>query len=420
MNFSEEKEKMMNTLERRRRNHSKLLVLLLTALTFIFLGGVERVHAQWSSPNTSGNTNYPNGNVGIGTTEPESLLHLAGPNGASTITFNTPGTHKFRLQTIPGILNWGAMTLNAKYNAGWYLDDTTTNGWFFKLDTRSGSNGQLNGLWLYRVPAGQNPHTDETPMFGVSSDQAYFASNVGIGTVNPGGKLQVGDGTGNITLRVVDSTGTIALGSQGGFMRMQTDGTNILFLNTGNAFAPVKASEGKFEGTGDSYFTGKVGIGVTNPTVKLDVQGDIHLSGSINAKYQDVAEWVPATHILPTGTVVVLNPAKSNEVMASEKPYDTRVAGVVSERPGLALGEAGEDKVLVATTGRVKVMVDASRAPIHIGDLLVTSDDVGVAMKSEPLNLGGAQIHRPGTLIGKALETLESGKAQILVLLSLQ
>jgi hypothetical protein len=50
----------------------------------------------------------------------------------------------------------------------------------------------------------------------------------------------------------------------------------------------------------------------------------------------------------------------------------------------------------------------------------VTSDEEGVAMKSEPLNLGGAQIHRPGTLIGKALESLESGKAQILVLLSLQ
>jgi hypothetical protein len=106
--------------------------------------------------------------------------------------------------------------------------------------------------------------------------------------------------------------------------------------------------------------------------------------------------------------------------MASTQAYDTRVAGVVSERPGLALGEAGKGKALVATTGRVKVMVDATRAPIHIGDLLVTSDEEGVAMKSEPLNLGGAQIHRPGTLIGKALETLESGKAQILVLLSLQ
>jgi len=58
--------------------------------------------------------------------------------------------------------------------------------------------------------------------------------------------------------------------------------------------------------------------------------------------------------------------------------------------------------------------------PIHPGDLLVTSDKAGMAMRSEPLSLGGAKIHRPGTLIGKALEGLEEGEGEILVLLSLQ
>jgi hypothetical protein len=41
-------------------------------------------------------------------------------------------------------------------------------------------------------------------------------------------------------------------------------------------------------------------------------------------------------------------------------------------------------------------------------------------MKSIPLDLGGTPIHRPGTLIGKALEPLEKGTGEILVLLSLQ
>jgi len=50
----------------------------------------------------------------------------------------------------------------------------------------------------------------------------------------------------------------------------------------------------------------------------------------------------------------------------------------------------------------------------------VTSDIPGVAMKSEPVNLGGVQLHRPGTLIGKALEPLQKGRGEILVLLSLQ
>ncbi len=106
--------------------------------------------------------------------------------------------------------------------------------------------------------------------------------------------------------------------------------------------------------------------------------------------------------------------------MASASAYDTKVAGVVSAQPGIMLGERGEGKVLVATTGRVKVKVDATRAPIRVGDLLVTSEIEGVAMKSVPVDLGGVPIHRPGTLIGKALEPLEKGVGEILVLLSLQ
>jgi hypothetical protein len=129
---------------------------------------------------------------------------------------------------------------------------------------------------------------------------------------------------------------------------------------------------------------------------------------------------VPSTQKLAPGTVVILDAARDNHVVASAKSYDTRVAGVVSAQPGISLGEAGEGKALVATTGRVKVKVDASRGAIHVGDLLVTSDMPGVAMLSKPLDLGGVPIHRPGTLIGKALESLEKGTGEILVLLSLQ
>lgn len=52
-----------------------------------------------------------------------------------------------------------------------------------------------------------------------------------------------------------------------------------------------------------------------------------------------------------------------------------------------------------STFRKSKVKVDALKGPIHIGDLLVTSDVPGVAMKPEVVNLGGVQIHRPGTLI---------------------
>src|SRR5215207_2720124 len=165
---------------------------------------------------------------------------------------------------------------------------------------------------------------------------------------------------------------------------------------------------------------GRVGIGTTAPASALHVVGDITVSGNINAKYQDVAEWVPSVQKLAAGTVVVLDGARANHVLASTAAYDTKVAGVVSARPGISLGEAGEGKALVATTGRVKVRVDATRAPVRIGDLIVTSDVEGMAMRSEPVSIGGRQFHAPGTIIGKALEPLEKGVGEILVLLSLQ
>ena len=148
--------------------------------------------------------------------------------------------------------------------------------------------------------------------------------------------------------------------------------------------------------------------------------GDVQVSGNIAAKYQDVAEWVPATKKLTAGTVVSLDVKRSNTVAPSARAYDTHIAGVVSTQPGLTLGEGGDDKVLVATTGRVRVKVDASRHPIKIGDLLVSSAKSGTAMKSQPIRVSGRLIHRPGTIIGKALEPLPKGFGEILVLLTLQ
>jgi hypothetical protein len=165
---------------------------------------------------------------------------------------------------------------------------------------------------------------------------------------------------------------------------------------------------------------GRVGIGAASPATALAVVGDVSATGSITAYYQDVAEWAPSKRKLAAGTVVVLDTEHDNYVTTTSQAYDTRVAGVVSERPGLLLGAAGAGKVKVATTGRVRVKVDATRAPVHIGDLLVTSEREGWAMKSEPIDVGGRKIHAPATVVGKALESLAGGTGEILVLLTLQ
>jgi hypothetical protein len=213
----------------------------------------------------------------------------------------------------------------------------------------------------------------------------------------------IGDSAGTTQFSAASNTATLSFqGSGGTTVSFDATAKKVIIDGSTSSIAATNVTAGQF-GAGNYTFPGNVTV-----------------NGNINAKYQDMAEWVPADRALMAGTVTILNPNQSNQVMASTTAYDTSVAGVVSEQPGIALGEAGANKVLVATTGRVRVKVDATRAPIRIGDLLVTSDVEGVAMKSQPINVGGVAMHRPGTLIGKALEPLPNGTGTILVLLSLQ
>jgi hypothetical protein len=172
--------------------------------------------------------------------------------------------------------------------------------------------------------------------------------------------------------------------------------------------------------------SGRVGIGTTTPTAKLHiagnatVTGNLTVDGNIAAKYQDVAEWVDTREPLEAGTVVVIDSTTKNRVMASARSYDSKVVGAVSAEPGVVLGEPGEGRTLVAQSGRVRVKADARYGAIRPGDLLVTSPTKGHAMRSRPIDIAGQSMHRPGTLIGKALEALPSGRGEVLVLLTLQ
>ncbi|MGB4782625.1 hypothetical protein [Candidatus Methylomirabilis sp.] len=231
-------------------------------------------------------------------------------------------------------------------------------------------------------------------------------TNVGIGTTSPGSKLHIRD-TSGVAYRGLELTSTITGDRR--FAITKAAGDRVDFEDVG-----VKTVMAL------NLTSGNVGIGTAAPTTKLHVAGDVQVDGNLAAKYQDVAEWVQTPSPLPPGTVVVVDHQERNQVLPASQSYDTRVAGVVSARPGLLLGEAGPDKVKVAQSGRVKVKVDASYGPITVGNLLVTSLTPGHAMRSTPLNLGGALIHRPGTLLGKALEPLEEGRGEILVLLTLQ
>ncbi len=135
----------------------------------------------------------------------------------------------------------------------------------------------------------------------------------------------------------------------------------------------------------------------------------------------DIAEYMPVTGNPGPGTVVVIGDDGKLEKTATS--YDTRVAGIISTEPGVVLGtgETGNfGEAQIAIAGRVPCNVDATKIPIHAGDLLTTSDRPGYAMKAEPDMVNGHAYYPDGSILGKAMGSLESGTGSIEVLVTLQ
>ncbi|MBU2101737.1 hypothetical protein KKH05_03430, partial [Patescibacteria group bacterium] len=126
----------------------------------------------------------------------------------------------------------------------------------------------------------------------------------------------------------------------------------------------------------------------------------------------DIAESISAKDC-QAGDTVIISQDEDCVLARSQIPYDTRVAGVISEDPKLCLGQ-GEGELPLALAGIVKCKVTAENGPIKNGDLLVTSSLAGYAMRAAP-----GQI-KPGMLIGKALQPHTEGKGKIFILVNKQ
>jgi hypothetical protein len=160
----------------------------------------------------------------------------------------------------------------------------------------------------------------------------------------------------------------------------------------------------------------RVRDGDGNDTIKIQGDaGDIELAGG------DCAELFPVDtpDELEPGTVMVI---AEDGLRPSSRPYDKRVAGVLSgagsARPGILLGQgrytAPRSKVSpLALAGKVFCKLDAEPAMIEVGDLLTTAHTPGHAMKASNLD------DCFGAILGKALRPLASGTAVLPILVAL-
>jgi hypothetical protein len=133
--------------------------------------------------------------------------------------------------------------------------------------------------------------------------------------------------------------------------------------------------------------------------VVVDTNGNVRVTGDIMLANADCAEDfdVADTAVVEPGTVMVLD--EEGKLQHSQTAYDKRVAGVISGagdyKPAIVLDkqESQGNRKALALIGKVYCKVDATHAPIEVGDLLTTSATPGHAMKAaDPLKAFGAVI----------------------------
>jgi hypothetical protein len=147
-------------------------------------------------------------------------------------------------------------------------------------------------------------------------------------------------------------------------------------------------------------------------------EGNVTVTGDIQLVNGDLAEDFTIAAAVDPGTVMVLD--DHGRLKACNGAYDKRVVGVISGagnyRPAIVLDrqECSSDRAAIALVGKAFCKVDATFGAIGIGDLLTTSPTPGHAMRAiDPVSAFG-------TVIGKALRSLESGRDLVPILIALQ
>jgi hypothetical protein len=328
------------------------------------------------------------GQVGVGVVDPRAQLHVRG-RIATGLDFAAPG----------------ALTLFPSDGFAWFHVD---NG-----PSESRATGRL------RVSAGVNPGDLEIMSF-------LQDGRVGVGTAAPAGKLHVeSDADFTVPQVTVSQTRPFEFAR----LRLRSTGTDP----DSRATVPypawdLAAGRGQLhvfvENTGNvmSFLSdGRVGIGTESPASALHVAGTATVGVLAITGGADVAEVfsTPDDQVVEPGTVMVIDEERTGMVTVSSRPYDRKVAGVVSGAGGIGPGitlthAAGRPGCRVALTGRVLCNAVTDDGPIKPGDLLTTSAVAGHAMRAED----PSRAH--GAVLGKAMSALHDAAGLVLVLLCLQ
>jgi hypothetical protein len=212
----------------------------------------------------------PNGNVGIGNTNPPSLLSLQASN---TTVYDA---------TIDNGQDDSGVSLTVRNG------DTSTVGSFSQLCMQvSGDSGRALGrIVTIRMGSATSDMAFVTENANTKAEKMRItaAGNVGIGTTSPSTALHIYSTTTSAFLLVEKST-TYAV-------RVGVDTSNVGYFGSLNATPVQMVTNGSARMYIDT--SGNVGIGTTSPGVKLQVQsGPIRSAGITNGTYIELSGNLP-------------------------------------------------------------------------------------------------------------------------------
>jgi len=292
-------------------------------------------------------------NVGIGTSSPTTKLDVNGTlKVGDSITINE--TSNFGLDVINGHYT------DIHQNVYW----DTTDGW----KSTAGGPGTLmrmigganreSSIRFYTAPDATSIAADTILLSNLTTADMTIDKdgNVGIGTESPAAKLDV---NGDIKVSNISASGSMGIGttsssnplhiaqgdtSAGVRITSTTDGTNPQIRIEGDASGAVTklqtidigANLG-YVGTENSFdfriltdnaprisvlATGNVGIGTTSPAAKLDVNGDIKVSGKLIGAANSVILKSTVTQSITDGAYPPINFNAASEIEDTADYHD--------------------------------------------------------------------------------------------------